>query len=445
MRHYLRAAWPAVAVLMAVVLPVRPAQAQGAALRQQIEQRFDVLPLRTGMALQPRSPQAGIKTIEISDGTIAIDGVLATGAELRSRLGADADLVIQLSYLDQAGRQALFGTAAPAGPQPPATPPAAPPPPSVEPPPAPPPPEPPAAGRRDTRRGDRVRIGGGVTVEAGEIVFGDAVAIGGTARVDGEVRGDVVSVGGSVVLGPRAVVTNDVVVVGGRLERDPSARIDGEVNEVGMGPVDLSNWSWGGFRPDGFRPFGSAFALLATVGRIVFLSLLAALVVLLAREHIEGVSTRAAAEPLKAGAIGVLSQLLFLPALITTIVLLVVTIVGIPLLALVPFAILGLLLVALVGFTAVAYRVGAWALSRIDWGPRGPYASTIAGIVVLAAPLLLARLLGLVGGGLLVPITFALMAIGFVLEYLAWTVGFGAVALSRLGRRPPAEPTTVPA
>ena len=32
--------------------------------------------------------------------------------------------------------------------------------------------------------------------------------------------------------------------------------------------------------------------------------------------------------------------------------------------------------------------------------------------------------------------------IGFVAEYLAWTVGFGAVALLRFRRTPPAEPTT---
>jgi hypothetical protein len=32
--------------------------------------------------------------------------------------------------------------------------------------------------------------------------------------------------------------------------------------------------------------------------------------------------------------------------------------------------------------------------------------------------------------------TFGLGAIGFLMEYLAWTVGFGAVAIARFARRP---------
>jgi Flp pilus assembly protein TadB len=57
----------------------------------------------------------------------------------------------------------------------------------------------------------------------------------------------------------------------------------------------------------------------------------------------------------KAGAIGLLAQLLFIPMLVITIVVLVATLIGIPLLVLVPFAIIGLGAVGLVGFTGVAY------------------------------------------------------------------------------------------
>ena len=53
-----------------------------------------------------RSPS--VRSIEITSGTIAIDGQPATGAELRTRLGADADAILQLSYLSDSARRALF-------------------------------------------------------------------------------------------------------------------------------------------------------------------------------------------------------------------------------------------------------------------------------------------------------------------------------------------------
>jgi hypothetical protein len=124
---------------------------------------------------------------------------------------------------------------------------------------------------------------------------------------------------------------------------------------------------------------------------------------------------------------------LFLPILIITIVLLVVTIVGIPLLLLLPFALLGLGAIGLIGFTAVGYHLGRLLGAHLGWVNVGPYASTMTGILLLVSPLLLARLVGL-GGGALFPMTFALGLIGILVEYLAWTIGFGAVALARFGK-----------
>jgi hypothetical protein len=250
----------------------------------------------------------------------------------------------------------------------------------------------------------------------------------------------VVAIGGTVELGPAANVSGDVTVIGGSLLRDPAARIGGEVVDVGSGSMA----SWGARFPRGRwrerwggRAFGSAFSLLSTLTRVAVLCLLAALVILLGREHVGRISARAAAEPLKAGAIGLLAQLLLLPLLLVTIVLLVVTIIGIPLLVLIPFILLGLVVVALVGFTSVAYHIGHLLNARFGWVGGGPYATTIAGILIVVSPLLVARLLGL-AGGVLFPMTLGLLAIGTILEYIAWTIGFGAVALARFHRPAPA-------
>jgi len=418
-----------------------------AALRARIERRFDVLPLRDGFVLRPKSTGSSVRAIEVTDDAIALDGQPATGAELRRRLGADADLILQLSYLSDQERRSLLQAMSPGAgragsPEPPASPtPSIPP----TPPPAQTPPEPPRArdreAERESRRArresrdsdDRVHVGGSVTVGKDEVIDGDVVAVGGSATVDGMVRGDVVAIGGSVNLGPTADVENDVVAVGGAVHRDPAARIGGRVQEVGINLGRFRDGQFSLFNLWRDSMFGSAFRLAGTLARLGILCLLAALVVLFGREYMERAAVRAAAEPLKAGAIGLLAQLLFVPVLVITIVLLAVTIIGIPLLVLVPFAMLGLVVIALVGFTGVSYRLGLLLGGRFGWNTENPYLTTIIGVVLLLSPIILARVVGL-GGFPLFPITGALVAIGLLAEYAAWTVGFGAMALMRFSK-----------
>jgi len=215
------------------------------------------------------------------------------------------------------------------------------------------------------------------------------------------------------------------------------------VQTVGLGTMNFGDWRWGA-NPLGLfwgSMVGAAFALVFTLTRLAILCLLAALVVLFGRSYMERTADHAATETVKAGAIGFLAQLLFLPVLVITIVVLVMTIIGIPLLLLLPFVFLGLGVVAVIGFTAVGYRLGQLFLARMGWPADNPYTTAIAGIVLVMSPLLLSRLLGLV-----LPFTFGLGLVGMLLEYAAWTIGFGAVALTRFGRQNvPTVATTTPA
>ena len=403
---------------------------QNEQLRDRIESRYDVLVTDDTVALRPKAADRSVRWIEVTGASVTIDGNPVTGAELRNRIGEDADLIIPLTYMEHDVRRRLFA-------RPGALPPA-----PVEAPSPPRPPAPPAAPGsgsddgpdRPRRSGERVRIAGSVTVEEDELILGDVVAVGGGATVLGEVRGSVVAVGGSVELGPRAVVRSDVTVVGGTLRRSPTARIGGEIHEVGFGWFSGDIWRGRGPVPDFWRNgFRSGFALFSTLTRFAILCLLAALVVLLGREQVEAISARAAAEPVKAGAIGLLSQLLFLPLLVVTIVVLIITIIGIPLLFLIPFVILGLGIVALVGFTAVAYRLGGLLSNRLGWTGLNPYTTTLAGVALVLSPILLARLVSLAGSPV-APMTFGLGLVGAIAEYLVWTIGFGAVALARFSR-----------
>jgi hypothetical protein len=413
-------------------------------LRREIEQRFEVLPLRSSVVLTPKRGNRRVRSIELTENAINVDGAPATGGELREKLGADADLVLRLSYLEPSARLALFATsgATPAeAANPPAElgPPVAPNPPDASVPPPPPLPSlPPLPPRRPgDRENDRVRFGGNITVDEGETIYGDAVAIGGSVRIDGTVTDNAVAVGGNLVLGPKADVRGDAVVVGGTLRRDPGARIGGKVVDVGSGNFDLDGWR--GF-PFGrmFFPFSGAalgfLALMSTLARVALLGVLASLVVLVGREYVERVAARAVAEPVKAGAIGFLAQVLFIPVLVLATLVLVVTIIGIPLaIVLIPVAVLGLAAIGLVGFTAVAFYLGRLVNERFNWINRNPYLTVLTGILVVISPVLISRLVGL-AGGLVFPITGTLSFLGFLLEYLVWTVGFGAVALLRFAR-----------
>ena len=434
-----------VCLALAIMCGVHPALAQDSrdeALRRTIERTFDVLPLRDGIALHPKRPMNGIRSVEITRGTIAIDGQPATGAELRQALGADADQVLQLSYLGDPARRALFAPAAPAAPAAGAAPdvPPAPDPPAVSGAPTPPDlPTPPRRPRRpsfDRRHGDRVRIGGDITVEHDEVIGGDVVSVGGSVRVDGDVQGDVVSVGGNVTLGPDSVIEKNVTVVGGRLIREAGAEVRGKAQEVSVPGLEFGNWTW---RRNPFGNWwssmlGSAFAFVGTLARVAVLCLLAMLVVLFGRGYMERAGQVAVTSSLKAGAVGFLAQILFLPLLVITIVVLVMTIVGIPLLLLLPFAVLTLAVIGLVGFTGVAYQVGGRAVGRFGGPEHNPYAVTAIGVLLLMLPVLLSRLASL-GGGALFPLAMVLGIAGGLIEYVAWTVGFGAMALTRVRRR----------
>ncbi len=409
-----------------------PAAQDTSALKSRVEQRFQILPLANGVLLTPKF-KTTIRSIEVTD-VIAVDGSTASGRELQDKLGTDANLVLQISYLDASGRRALAAGVET----------------SVQaPPPAPAPPAPPSAPPRSSRgrRDDVVRFGGNVSVDTGETINGDVVAIGGSGNVDGEVQGDVVIVGGSLTLGPNARIHGDTTVVGGRLNKDPGATVDGEVNEVGLGDAIR------GHRPDWFPRRGprswrsamSGFGFGTTIVRVALVMLLAAIVLLVAKRHVLQIADRAAAEPVKAWAVGFLVEILFVPVLAMTIFALVVSIIGIPLLLLVPVAIIAFLVVCLVGLTGVAYHIGR--LIEGHWPPlqNRPYLPTIAGIAVIVSPLVLGRLINVVPGFGVIGGLF--IVIGFLTEYIAWTAGLGAATLTRFGHRlppPPAQQVSSP-
>lgn len=401
-------------------------------LRSRLQRRFEIVPLANGVVLTPRF-KTSIRSIEISESTIAIDGAPVTGRELQDRLDDDADLVLQLSYLDPVARRSLAigNTPAPKPVDPTA--------PTINPGSTPrTDPQVPRIPRTRSRE-DIVRIGGSVTVDNDEYVRGDVVVVGGSANINGEIAGEVVVVGGSARFGPQADIGRDITVVGGGISRDPGATIRGGINEIGFGDIPWrgewgrhAEWHW----MDGIYPVAR---LTGTLVRVTLLILLTTLVLFVARTPVEQIADRVAADPVKSWFVGFLAEMLFIPVLIMTAVVLAISIIGIPLLVLLPVAIVALLVVMLVGFTGVAYHIGRLLQDKVDVLRTRPYAATFTGILLIVSPVLLARLVGLTGD--LRFIVWPIAAVGFLLEYAVWTAGLGAAALARFNR-PPQVPSS---
>ena len=419
-----------------------------AELRDRVEARYQVLPLQGGIALLPKYGDTDVQSLELSDGQIAINGAPVTGAELDQRVGPDAADIRRLSFMEPDARRVLFGI----GPSPATT----------------------EGTVADTTAadttgveeeeeyedeegidvggsGDRVRVGAGIRVAEGEVIEGDVVAVGGSVDVDGTVEGDVVAVGGGVHLGPNAVVDGEVTSVGGTIDREPGAVIHGTVNEVAFGAPHIA-WGadWG---PGPF--FAGVTGLIGTIVWIAVLGLLVCLAYLFARRPIERMEYRVRTSAWKAALVGLVAQLLFIPALVLTCVVLAISIIGIPFLLLVPFAVLALVIGALLGFTAVAKRLGHAAEDRFGWQHANAYLSIVIGVGLIMLMSFFGNALGVAGGPLKI-FGAVLTILGFIAQYVAWTIGLGVLLLTRFGTRyrwsdgetpepVPAPPPPVPA
>jgi len=290
------------------------------------------------------------------------------------------------------------------------------------------PPSPPADINIDVSQhgGDVVRFGEHVTVQKGESVAGDVVVIGGSLDVYGRVSGDVVSVGGdSITVHDGGVVNGQAVCVGGVVYQDEGAEIRGEVVSLNLG---------GPFgHRTGFRrwrmyasPFGFFTRLFSTVVALGVLFGLACLIMLVFGPQVDRVATALARDPLKSGAIGLLTVV----ALPPIIFLVAVTVIGIPA-ALV--LVLAWFFANIFGMVAVSRATGSRIAHRMTVD-RSPYLATGIGMLVLCALFVIGLLISHSGG--LVPLPGWLFTMtGLLTLSVASVVGLGAVVTTRFGRR----------
>ena len=466
---------------LAAAPPPAPSAAAQQSLRAAIEKKYEVLPVQRGVVLKPRTEGLGVRTVEVSGGTIAVNGEGVSEGVLRAWLGAEAEPILSLQKLSPDERLALFGLrhptsgeqtipdtaespAAPAPPTPPASPsPAATPaltesPAEAETAETPETPDTPEAPERPSgSSGSLVKLFGGITVDKGELaeqavailgsvrvdgeVAQDVVAVGGSVVVDGKVGGNVTAVGGSVHLGPHSEVMGEVTSVGGGVHREEGAKVRGTTSDVGV--TGDHDWNFGP-RSHRWHFFGDSFEVLWRLISMAVLALLVFLCLLLARRHVERAEYFVATEPWKAAGVGFLAQLLFIPLLVVVTILLAITIIGCALYLLYPFLLIGVVIACLIGFTAVAHQVGRHLESRFDRRFGSVYGVALIGVVTIEILSIAGHVIGLGGGFLHLLALFVLIG-GLAVRYAAWTVGMGAMILARFNPVPPGWSTREPA
>jgi hypothetical protein len=316
--------------------------------------------------------------------------------------------------------------------------------------------------QRDADGDDVVAMGHDVVVKADEVVRGDAVSIGGSVRVDGRVEGDAVSIGGGIVLGPDAQVAGDAVSIWGKgIDLGAGSVVAGEAVVLG-GRIEEAEGSRVGQRTQiGFMPalnckescFAAGAWILFLLHVIVIGLLGWALVKIFARRWDAALANlRArAGESLLAGlGAGILYGIVGMPLLLVLTIVMVAVVVGIPL---VPLLLLLMLLVPLPGYVATGLVVG----QSVRGGSltREPLADAsrrtgdfMIGHLLLSAPWFLAVLLrSAIGAWFSFAGIILLLAWGVLV--LAIAFGWGAILLSRFGKRYPAGhpgvPVSVPA
>ncbi len=272
---------------------------------------------------------------------------------------------------------------------------------------------------------DRMTLGTHL-VAPDERVAGDLVVYRGNAEVSGTVEGDVVALFGDVIIRPGARIDGDALAIGGRARLE-GGEVTGEIRSI-------SGAVFPGARPASvLTPAQQTTRNLAlAVGWFVMLGVIGGALALFAREKLERIAETVRENFTRAFVVGLLAEVALVPAIVLSVVALAVTIIGI---LLIPFAVVALLLggagALALGFIAVAFLAGE-TFSRGGARAHGARAlravlvglGVYFGLWILAAAFTWA---GFLGG--------VLRLLSAALTWVAVTVGFGATLLSRGGTR----------
>jgi hypothetical protein len=293
------------------------------------------------------------------------------------------------------------------------------------------------------RDGLQIRVGKDYHLPADQVASWPIVVIGGSATIEGRVEDDIVVIGGPVRIGPAAQVRANVVSVGGEVRVAESASVTGEIHDIGVLWPEV-RFAWREWMWDLDRGWWAAFMLAATVFRFTLVMVVACVIALVAPRWIRRVEQRVTDAPLASGFAGLAAEVLFGPVFLLTAAGLALTIIGIPLLLLLPFVAFAFVVSWVAGFASVAAQLGGRLRARTGLATADSTVVDVAwGVTLLFLLTFTANILAF-APSFLWPLSTAFGLAGFVIEYLAWTVGLGAVLLAPLRQRWHVSPPPVP-
>ena len=271
-------------------------------------------------------------------------------------------------------------------------------------------------------------------VPAGTRVNGD-VATHGPLEVRGDVSGHAYALGGDLTVGLGGRVRGDAIAVGGSVKLDGGS-VDGEIRQVALAATPAATL--------GLLPAGGRSSLAQALGWLVVLLLIGLGTLVFADRYLDGVVRELERGVPRAFLIGLAGELALAPALGLLCIGLALTLLGI---LLIPFAVVAFVLAVAglltLGFLGVATLVGSVLVrdgSRLS--ARGAaLRALLLGLLVLMSFWLVAGMLGFDGVALMIA-----RGVAISVTWVAATAGFGAAIASRGGalrRRPAAvAPTT---
>lgn len=323
------------------------------------------------------------------------------------------------------------------------------------------------SGLRDLRtEGLRIYVGDDVLIGEDDTVSGSLLVLDGHLTVNGQVEGDVLLLGGQLTLGENARIGGDLRWVDALIDEERRDAVAGSISEIRPVPdrpeadlreeirreirATLDAETRADRRPtpprttgrSALRNLGSGlaqlFQTLVTFGILFGIGL--ALLYFMPR-NFEVVARTARHSAGRSALVGLAASVLSFPIWIAGIVLLAITIIGIPVMLLwIPVFPLALALAATGGFLAVARILGRWMSDRSIQGFESldgsrPAIQLGAGLAALLAAFVLAAVFQM-GGAWLSLFHGLLTFIGVLLVVMTGMIGLGAVLLSRGGRDP---------
>ncbi|MDA0328850.1 MAG: hypothetical protein O2958_07565 [Gemmatimonadetes bacterium] len=313
----------------------------------------------------------------------------------------------------------------------------------------------------------RVHVDEDVVIAEGSVFEGTLVVVEGSLRIEGRVEGDVVVVGGSLDIREGGVITGEARIADSRVvrnsgevgggvvdllendrdfEREVRDRVRDEVrDEVRR---DLRNEIWNVTRIDDSFSIMSPFrrvirgvgGVLEKLLAIFVLGLIGAGFLVFAGDNVDAISETARRAPGRAAAVGFAGTFLLIPVWILGAVALVVSIIGIPVaIAWIPLFPLAAILASVLGYVAVARNTGEWlADSSFPWTgwirKSNPVFTLFGGLLGLSLAFIAANVISI--APFLGVLSGLLVVVGVIVTFVAMQIGFGAVLLTRAGRKP---------